>query len=160
MLAIPVRDRCEPRTWMGKPVRDDLVEILLKLSADLQLKLSAYVLDHRLPIEKMLRVDLAVALLRIDTAEARLIAQELTGCAIQVCPSGLPPWPPKPVAARHAKQAAKVASVADNPCQPSTDAHRRFALVRKGSTKEQLKSRGVTQRDIDRWTKKNWVVWT
>lgn len=148
--------RGPPKTWMGHPVLPELIPAILRMSADLQLRLSDYVARERIPIPRMLRVDLAVALIRIDTAEARMFAQELTGCAITVCPPAVPPWPPKPVAPRH--KGLRVSAVAeDNPCRPSTDAHRRFALVRVGMTKEQLKARGVTQRDVERWCKKRWM---
>lgn len=145
-----------PKTWRGEPVLPELVDYLLAMSGDLQLRLSDYVVRERIPIPKMLRVDLAVALLRIDTAEARIFAEKLTGCAIQHCPSGLPPWPPKPVAPRH-RGSRVVRVVGDNPCRPSTDAHRRFAQVKVGKSKDQLKALGVTQRDIERWTKKRWM---
>ena len=144
-----------PKTWRGEPVLPELVSHLLAMSADLQLKLSDYFSRERVPISKILRVDLAMALLRIDTAEARIFAQELTGCAIQHCPAVLPPWPPAPVAL--SRKVLRVSSVVVNPCRPSTDAHRRFSQVKKGMTKEALRARGVTQRDLERWVKKGWM---
>lgn len=143
------------KTWMGEPVLPELVRHLVSMSAELQLRLSEYFASQRVPISRVLRVDLAVALLRIDTAEARMHAQELTGCAVQKCPSGLPPWPPRPVTHRH--KPVKVKLLVVNPCRVGTDAHRRYGMLRVGMTQDQLRARGITQRDVEHWTKKNWL---
>ena len=144
-----------PLPWQGglsPEVRDHLVA----MSAELQLRLSEYFALVKVPPGRILRVDLAVALLRINTEESLSCAQELTGCAITKCPSALPPWPPIPV--RPSRGLGTVTLlVSYNPCREKTDCHRRFGQVRTGLTKEQLKARGVTQRDIERWIKKKWI---
>lgn len=100
-----------------------------------------------------------LALLRIDTRESRRLVEDVLGLKIRLCPPGIPPWPPKPVQRKLA--ASCVASYrTPNPCLPTTGAFRRYALIRRGMTEEQLRRRGVTRRDILRWTKLGYLEWT
>lgn len=129
-------------------------EIMATWSVDLQLAVSDYVVQHCIPVEKLLPVDLVLILLRIDNPEARRRVAELVGKPVTICPSGMPPWPPKPPVMPAGVVEPKVAMVVPNPCPPSTDMHRRFALVRPGLTREQLIARGCQARDIRYWQNK------
>jgi hypothetical protein len=124
-------------------------------SVGLQMAVSAYAAENRLDIEAFLPVDLVLVLLRIRHAEAHGAIAELTGRPITRCPSGMPPWPPKPPASPATRPVEpKVSMVVPNPCPPSTDMHRRFDLVKKGLTREQLIARGCQVRDIRYWQNK------
>lgn len=98
--------------------------------------------------------DVVVALLRLNELGA---AELMLGRPVTRCPPGIPPWPPKP-ARREAAQ-PRVASVAANPCRPSTPAHQRYRLVRVGMTQDQLKSRGLSRRDVRLWTEAGHITW-
>lgn len=140
------------------PVHSVAEELSLAWSLELRLETSAYMAAHRLTPALMLRVDVVLMLLRIGTAEALGRAQELTGKPIRQCPSAVPPWPPRPVAAT--PRGPVILSMVPNPCSPGTDMHRRYAQVTLGRTREQLLSRGVTCRDLSYWQKKGHVTFT
>jgi len=99
--------------------------------------------------------DLAVALLRVGTPEALDYAGDVLGIRITRCPSGIPPWPPKPV--RRKATGPRVVSVVANPCLPTTQAWQRFRLVRVGMTEDQLRARGISSRDIRVWTRAKYL---
>lgn len=103
------------------------------------------------------QADLAVALLRVGTPEALNHVQDVLGLRITVCPPALPPRVPKPV--RREATGPILSLVTDNPCSPRTDAHRRYALVRVGMTREKLLARGVTVRDLKVWANRGWIAW-
>lgn len=132
-------------------------ELMVGWPVGLQLAVSEYVQDHQLEPAKLLRVDLVLVLLRVGHPEALQRVAELTGKAITACPSGMPPWPPKPPARSPGSPAAKIIHVVENPCPPQTDMHRRFGLVKKGLTREQLIGRGVQSRDIRYWQAKGHI---
>lgn len=125
-------------------------EALDSLSEDLQDKVLGYFEDHGIPVARAVRADVVLALLTINDEPSLEAAQQLVGRPITICPSRPIPWPPKPVAR---SLEPVVRKVVPNPCQPSTDAYKRFKSVRLGLTKEQLMARGVTQRDVTRWTR-------
>jgi hypothetical protein len=74
------------------------LELTENWSTELKTKVSEYFAKERIEVRDVLRVDLVLALLRIGTPDAMERVPELTGKAITRCPSGVPPWPPKPVA--------------------------------------------------------------
>ena len=116
-----------------------------------------YMDAHRLDTHDPLRVDVVVMLLRIGTEEALGHVTALTGKPITRCPSAMPPWPPKPVAAS-AGHSPKVQWVIDeNPCSEGTAMRGRFEQLRVGRTREQLLARGITARDLCYWQKKNFI---
>jgi len=127
-------------------------------SAALQLEASSYMAAHRLTAPQMLRVDVVLMLLRINTREALQAAQELTGRAITQCPSAVPPWPPK--RPEDAARGPRVIWLAPNPCSPTTAMHARYGQVAIGRTREQLLARGVTPRDLSYWGKRGHVKFT
>jgi hypothetical protein len=126
-------------------------EVLEVLTPDLRQQVGAYIEAHRLEPEHLLRIDLVLALLRIYSPEALGAAEKLAGRPITKCPPCLPPWPPAPV--RPPQGQRTVTKVARNPCLPTTPAFQRFRLVRLGLTREQLRARGVTTRDLRLWTR-------
>jgi hypothetical protein len=127
-------------------------------SAELQLAASAYMADHRITPEHVLRADAVLMLLRINSAEALERVRELAGKPITRCPTGMPPWPPRPVAA--VRREPRVSRVAPNPCLPATDMHRRYGLVKVGMSRQQLISRGCQPRDIRIWQSAGHVSFT
>lgn len=108
-------------------------------------------------VDKPLTVDIVLALLRINTPESLARASKLAGIEITKCPPAVPPWPPKPVAAR---AVVKVVRVGRNPCLPTTGAFQKFRMVRVGMTREQLKKRGLDNRDIRQWTNQGHIEWS
>lgn len=100
--------------------------------------------------------DLALALLRVGTSEALDYAGRALGVSITRCPSAVPPWPPKPVR-REAAADLRVSRVVKNPCRPTTGAFQRFKHVKVGMTEEQLRSRGVSTRDLRVWVRAGYV---
>lgn len=99
--------------------------------------------------------DHILALLRMGRRED---AERVLGRPITRCPPAIPPWPPRPVSRAPAQ--AKVASYATNPCLPTTDAFQRYKLVRTGLTEPQLIQRGLTRRDVRRWTRLGYLKWS
>lgn len=104
--------------------------------------------------EGVCQADVVLALLRLGDREA---AERALGRPIERCPPAVPPWPPRP--APRAPAAAQVSSVQLNPCIPTTDAWRRYRLVGLNMTEQQLLSRGVTRRDLTRWTRLGYIEW-
>lgn len=101
----------------------------------------------------VMRADAILALLRLGHLRE---AESLLGKPITRCPSGVPKWPPDPIPDRFRKPV--VTRVAKpNPCAPRSDAHRRFAQVRVGLTRDQLTGRGIDRRDIRVWTQRGWM---
>lgn len=115
-----------------------------------------YFAEHNLPRDQRQPSDVVLALLRINTLQSISYAAMIVGKPITHCPPAIPPWPPKPVAV---VKRTSICKVGRNTFLPTTGAFHRFRRVRVGMTKEQLKSRGVTQRDIGRWTKSKHIEW-
>lgn len=113
-----------------------------------------YFQKQRVDVALVTQVDIVLALLRIGDVEA---AQELAGVSITRCPDYIPPWPPRPV--QRKKHGDTVASVTPNPCMPTSDMHRRYALVRVGMTRDDLKGKGISARDIAEWKQKGYITW-
>lgn len=130
-------------------------ELMVGWPASLQLALSRYMEGNRIDPRTCLRVDLVLALLRIDTPEALDRVRELTGKLIVKCPSAVPPWPPLPPAAR--PQVPTVTMVGKNDFPSSRPMAARFGQVKKGMTREQLLARGITARDINYWQKNDYL---
>lgn len=107
-------------------------------------------------VERPLEVDVALALLNVEGGRPH--AEKMLGLRVTQCPAAIPPWPPRP--ARREARGPSVQSVRQpNPCLPTTDAHRRFALVRVGMTKDKLLAKGVTVRDLRVWQQRGWMTW-
>jgi hypothetical protein len=104
------------------------------------------------------QADVVLALLRIGDKEALSEAARLVGRPITVCPPAVPPWPPLPVSVR--RREPVVASLGKNTFPPSLGMHGRFKHMRKGMTREQMKARGATTRDISYWTKNGHITWS
>lgn len=117
--------------------------------------LQGYLVDHG--ISHPCDADVVVALLRIGTPQALARAEKLLGRPITRCPTGIPPWPPKPATRAPAKP--RVARVAPNPCLPTTGAFQRFQLIHQGMTEDQLRRRGLSRRDVRLWTKAKHIEW-
>lgn len=128
----------QSRGGLSEPLRDAVAKILGEGSG-------------------LCQADLAVALLRVGTPEALDHVQDVLGLRITRCPTAVPPRVPKPV--RREATGPTLSLVTDNPCSPRTDAHRRYALVRVGMTREKLLARGVTVRDLKVWANRGWIAW-
>lgn len=102
---------------------------------------------------EVMRCDVVLALLRLGHLQE---AEELAGVKIKRCPSGVPRWPPDPIPAKF-RRPVVTRVTKPNPCAPRSDAHRRFAQVRVGLSREQLAGRGITQRDVRVWTRRGWM---
>ncbi|RPH72759.1 MAG: hypothetical protein EHM78_02315 [Myxococcaceae bacterium] len=126
--------------------------LLTALPAQVQLDLTSYFVTHGIPLGAVTRADLALALLRIGTEEARSCIERVTGRAIQVGPYNPPPWPPRPVARSPEHLGPRLVRVDPNPCLPTTQAFLRYKKLRVGLTEAQLKTRGISRRDVQRWT--------
>lgn len=129
--------------------------LLIQFPARVQLALASYFVTHGIPLGAVSRADIALALLRIGTEEARGCVELATGKPIQVLPYNPPPWPPRPVAVPPADREGdpRLIRVARNPCLPTTGAFQRYKRLRVGLTEDQLRTRGVTRRDVLRWTR-------
>jgi len=124
----------------------------------LQLRVSDYCRRMDLRVEGFLTIDLVLVLLRIGGEDALRCVQELTGAVVTKCPTAMPPWPPLPV--RLPKRGPVVSRVlTPNPCAAS-DMRGRYALVKKGMTREQLAAKGVTSRDIRYWKDHDYIEFT
>lgn len=104
-------------------------------------------------------VDVLLALLRINTPESLRCAEDACGLRITRCPSGIPPWPPKPVR-REAAQPQVGWKATPNPCQPGTEMHDRFERVRIGMDEEKLTRLGFSRRDIRYLAEKGRIRWS
>lgn len=100
------------------------------------------------------QADVVLAYLRMGRTED---AEKALGRPITRCPAGIPPWPPRAVPRGPA--VPKLSAVRQNPCLPTTDAFRRYAHVKVGMTETQLFSRGITRRDVTRWTRLGYLEW-
>lgn len=113
-----------------------------------------YFLKQGVDVDRITSVDIVLALLRMGRVGE---AQELAGVSITHCPPYIPMWPPKPVERK--KRGSTVASIVDNPCMPTSDMHRRYALVRVGMTKQDLRDKGISARDIVEWERRGMLKW-
>jgi hypothetical protein len=135
-----------------------ITEILEVFTPDLRRQVGGYIEAHRLEPEHLLRIDVVLALLRINSRDSLEAAEKLTGRPITRCPPQLPPWPPVPV--RPPQGVARVIKIARNPCLPTTPAFQRYRLVKLGLTREQLLVRGVTARDLRVWMRAGHLEFT
>lgn len=101
------------------------------------------------------QADMVLALLRINTLESLQKVTELTGVEVKRCPPAVPPWPPTKPAVASPDRIRKLKK--RNPCVESTDAHRRFAVLREGMTVEAAMTRGVTTRDLRVWKSRGYL---
>lgn len=137
-------------------MNQDVFELTRDFPVELQLQVDDYAERHALQLESMLRVDLVLVLLRINTPLAREHVSQLTGKSIQQCPSGMPLWPPKPV--RCGERPPTLSYVqTPNPCCTATDMARRYAMLKVGMTREEALNKGVTLRDLCYWAGKGYV---
>lgn len=113
-----------------------------------------YFQRQEIDVSRITPADIVLALLRMGRLDE---AQELAGVRITRCPDYIPLWPPKPVQCK--KHGASVATVVPNPCAPKSDMHRRYALVRIGMTKQELKDKGVSARDLVEWERRGMITW-
>ena len=132
----------------GYPER--LLPLIRDVGAELQCLLSEYFNDGNVPLSRLDRADLVLALLRINTPKALECAAKVLGRPITICPPAVPPWPPLPVARQ---RTPKVSKVGQNPYEPGGDPWCRFNKVKVGSSRRELLNRGVTKRDLSIWLK-------
>lgn len=129
-------------------------QLMIGWPASLQIAVSGYVEEHALPVNALVRADLALILLRINSEEALAALPGLTGCAITKCPSAMPPWPPKPV-----QRAPRLVFTRVEPYSGhvGTEMAQRYSLLKPGMTKEEALSKGITSRDLRYWQDKGRV---
>lgn len=116
--------------------------------------LKDYFEKQGIDVGRVAPVDIVLALLRMGRLDE---AQELAGVRITRCPDYIPPWPPKPVERK--ASGPTVAAVIPNPCLPSGDMHRRYSLVRVGMSKQELRDKGVSARDLVEWERRGMIKW-
>lgn len=127
-------------------------EAIRKLPRQIQQQLEEYFATEWRVAAPVNPSDVVLALLRLGLREH---AEQVMGKPIQVCQAYVPPWSPTPVAKLRALRIT--GKVAPNPCQPKSDAHKRFATVRVGMTLAQLEGRGISKRDIRIWRDRKWI---
>ena len=110
-----------------------------------------YLVRHGVPLERVTKVDLVLALLRINTPKALVEAERLVGKPITRGPSAVPPWPPKPISGLP-RSSTKIIRVDFPPGQ--------HQMVKVGMTRDQLLARGVTRQNIFRWTRTGRIRWS
>jgi hypothetical protein len=131
-------------------------EILAGLPPQVTLDLEAYFDSLRVDANQVRRVDIIMALLRMGSEEGRRLAEKLAGRAIQKCPPAVPPWPPKPVA--HVPREV-VVKVGENKFTSGGTASERFGKIRRGMTREELRRKGLSSRDLFDWTAAGMIEW-
>lgn len=117
-------------------------------------ELLEYFQKQGIDVNRLAPVDIVLALLRMGRVEE---AQELAGVQITHCPDYIPLWPPKPVERK--KHGASVVSIVPNPCAPTSDMCRRYALVKVGMTKQELTDKGISARDLKEWERRGMIKW-
>lgn len=148
---ITEEDKKHPVWRMLDAMPVEVMYVLDDLRSSLRHEVFNYFIAQDVAPESIGKADVVLALLRINTPEALQAASGLVGKPITVCPAAIPPWPPRPV--QRAPQERVVAKADENPCAPSSDMHRRFALVRVGMTVEALQKKGISRRDLRCWTR-------
>ena len=108
--------------------------------------LTKYMREHQ--VDRPLKADVALALLRMNTPDSLAEAERLLGIKIKRCPPAVPPWPPKPAPTSKVK---KVLRVGPSPYAAGSAPEARFKSVRVGMTVDQLHARGVSDRDVAQW---------
>lgn len=138
---------------MHAPARSEfslgVLEFVSSLPVSLQLQLSAYAEQARLDRSKMGSADLALALLRINSAASLEAFASLTGRTVTHCPPALPPWPPKPVPNRERSEPIVLRKSKEAPRGEYMERH--FRSIRVGMSRQDMLSRGATARDIRYW---------
>lgn len=128
----------------------------------LKSQLVRYFEFHRIDPGSATSADTVLAYLRINTPLSLRYAEKIMGKKITVCPAAVPPWPPKPVAKK--PRDAVVASVKYRPAKNGKELPRKtvekFSLVKKGMTKNNLMAKGLSKRDVTRWTKSGCITWS
>jgi hypothetical protein len=75
------------------------------------------------------------------------------------CPPAIPPWPPKPVSG-HAKGVVitkrPVAEIHGRRMRKTTQ--ERYDRIRLGMSKDQIRARGITTRDLRGWIRRGLLV--
>ncbi len=135
-------------------------EVVRGLPPALREEVRRYFVDNKLREEGCLRVDVVLALLRLNMPESLAEAERLSGVKITVCPSCLKPLPkivspfisPRPPTPR----VSQVNWAAYGHVCGKVGA--RFKQVRVGLTEAQLVARGVTIRDLRIWTNRGAVT--
>jgi hypothetical protein len=118
----------------------------------LKKQLDQYMREHK--ITEPTRADLVLAYLRINTPLALDRAQQIMGKPITRCPPAIPPWPPKPV---QKKQVPIVARVDQSRFSWTVrTSHRK---IKPGMTRDQLRTNGLSSRDILDWTRSGRIEW-
>ena len=132
-------------------------------SIKLRLAVEDYFEKNHIPLGASLRTDVILALVRMNTPEARSAAEQLLGKKITTYPAAVPPWPPKPVSKPKIQKVSIVRERTYNRkgkwAMPKKT-QEKFSMVRPGMTREQLVARGVPSRDLSRWTKSGNIVWS
>jgi len=112
----------------------------------------------------MAQADVVLALLRLDTPDARAAAEALLGKPVTRCPPGLEVYEPRGLYAsaqwvlgllgpeNRGADARRVIWVAPNPRLPTTPSWYRFRLLHVGITVGQFLIRGGQRRDVRGWS--------
>lgn len=122
-----------------------VLQTLEKLTPSQRKAISGYLLSNLIKLEHLTVADIALAFLRMgDFATVK----QLTGVTVKKLPACIPPWPPKPVI----NKPRQVVTRKKDAYLGTINARDRYSRVRLGMTIEQLRSRGVSVRDIKSWT--------
>jgi len=113
-----------------------------------------YFEKQNIDVSRIAPVDIVLALLRMGRISE---AEALAGVEIKHCPPYIPLWPPKPV--QRKKHGPAVAAIVPNPCLPTSDMHRRYAIVKVGMTREDLRDKGISARDMMEWERRGMIRW-
>lgn len=113
-----------------------------------------YFQEQGVDVSQVHPADVVLALLRMGRLNE---AQELAGVRITRCPDYIPLWPPKPVERK--ASGPTVAAIIPNPCIPTSDMHRRYALVRVGMSRQELRDKGISSRDLVEWERRGMIQW-
>lgn len=106
---------------------------------------------------RLSQADLVLALLRVNTRDALDCAERLVGRPILICPPALRGSPRLRNSSEKTPDDRMVTMVRHNPCLPTTDAFQRFRQIRCGLTVRQLMTRGLSRRDLRKFTRKEWI---
>jgi hypothetical protein len=119
-------------------------------------QVAAYFAQQGVDISQLMKVDVVLALLRMNTSETLRAAEELSGVKVTKCPPDLRPIPPR------ASSGVRCCSIARLESRDSleTVSMRRYRLLRVGMTRQQAIARGVTVRDLRYWERRGYLAWT
>jgi hypothetical protein len=128
----------------------------MEVSDSIQSILDDYLAGHPTVSALSTRADVVLALLRVNTEETLRCAEELTGLTITKCPDYIPPWPPKPISKLPREATLTFVDPEKTYLREMGD---RYKQIKVGMTRDQVKARGVTSRDISYWEKKESIKW-